>query len=176
MHIYLPEVKSKNGEAVDYLFREDLSRRFKDLSEGGSLLLKASAVCSGEKILISGSMEVSTKTNCSRCLEPFDYAFKTDFSEAFTIIKGSAIDKSIDDQAEQAANQLTVSGDYLYLDEYIRQMIILAQEYNPLCRIDCKGICPGCGVDRNRTTCQCSDNDNSIDVRLLKLKELSSGS
>ncbi|NLA05033.1 MAG: DUF177 domain-containing protein, partial [Firmicutes bacterium] len=43
--------------------------------------------------------------------------------------------------------------------------------YNPLCKPDCRGLCPGCGVDLNETTCSCED-ESRIDLRWQKLKEL----
>ncbi len=171
MQIYLPELMLKQGEAVDYSFVEDLAVCFDDFPEGGNLELSLAASLSGDQVVINGCLAVSTSAICSRCLEPFNQVFKTAFNEAFTILKISSVEKNRDAQAVETANKLTVSGDYLYLDEYIRQLIILAQEYNPLCNPGCKGICAGCGQDLNKSSCRCS-NSQIKDVRLLKLKEL----
>lgn len=175
MHIYLPEVILKDGEAVDFSFEEGLSDCFDDFSGSGNLNLLISVSCSGDKVMVSGSLDASVDVICSRCLEAFEHIFKTDFTEAFTIIKKVPTGDSPNILADETANMLTVTGDYLYLDEYIRQLIILAQDYSPLCKADCKGICAGCGVDLNNSFCLCSKDDSHIDVRLLKLKELKSG-
>lgn len=172
MHIYLPEIRSKPGEAVDYSFEEKLSDCFDDFWDGGALKLLISASSSGDKVIITGSLEVSALAVCSRCLEQFEHHFKTDFTEAFTILKIIPIDSSPEMLAAETANMLTVTGDYLYIDEYIRQLIILAQDYSPLCSSDCKGICASCGADLNKETCQCIKKDHVIDARLMKLKEL----
>lgn len=177
MNIYLPEVKSMSGEAVAYSFQHELSDCFDDFKENGNLILSVEACHSGDKIIIRGKLQTSIEAFCSRCLEPFVNHFETEFSDSFTLTKGSTADDDPESQALESANMLTVSGDYLYLDEYVRQLLILAQEYNPLCSADCKGICAGCGVDLNRSNCRCdiADNSSSIDMRLLKLRELRSG-
>jgi uncharacterized protein len=176
MYIYLPEVRLKSGEAVDYSFEEKLSDCFDDFKDSGSLILLISASSIGDKVVVTGSLEVSTLTICSRCLEQFEHSFITDFKEAFTVLKTAPFEDTPDFLAAEAANMLTVSGDYLYIDEYIRQLIILAQEYSPLCKPECRGICAGCGADLNKADCLCGKDDNLIDTRLLKLKELNSGS
>ena len=53
---------------------------------------------------------------------------------------------------------------------YIREAVLLELPYAPVCREDCKGLCPVCGVDRNRESCSC--NTERIDPRLAVLKEL----
>ncbi len=176
MFIYLPEIKSKLGEAVDYSFQKALDEYYNDFSEGGTLDLMVSATYTEDKVLISGSFEASFFVPCSRCLEAFTQQLKGKFTEVFTVVRGSSEDYTQENLADQTANMLTVHGDYLYLEEYIRQQIILVQEFRPLCKEECKGICAGCGADLNQSSCQCSTDDELIDVRLLKLKEYSSGS
>ncbi len=175
MYIYLPDIKSRSGENFDYRFNEELSDFYGDFSEGGTAQLIVKASHSGEEVMIRGSIEASVEAVCSRCLEPFVQKVKTNFTESFAVIKGSTAEETPLDLAVETANMLTVTGDVLYLDEYIRQLIILAEDHSPLCKPDCKGICSGCGADLNRHSCQCVEDDSDIDIRLLKLKELKSG-
>ena len=177
MFIYLPALKAKNGDTVDFVFNEDLSDSFDEFCEGDHLQLEIGARYTENKVIISGTITASIKSTCSRCLKQFDNHIKNEFQEIFTI--ESALDQtwSKEELASQTANFLTISGDYFYLDEYIRQLIIIAQDYNPLCIPDCKGICSGCGVDLNYSSCLCDDNsEETTDIRLLKLKEFLSDS
>jgi uncharacterized protein len=41
----------------------------------------------------------------------------------------------------------------------VREGWILAVPSFVLCREDCKGLCPMCGVDRNTTACSCASSD-----------------
>lgn len=172
MRIYLPEVKQKKGEALDYLFKEDLTEWFDDFSEGGTLTLQVSVSSSADKVLINGSFDAAIEVVCSRCLKNFKQHLKADFTESFNVLKEIPPDSTPHSLAEETANMYTVAGDYLYLDEYFRQLIILAQEYSPLCKPDCQGICAGCGTDLNNSSCSCNLDDEVVDIRLLKLKEL----
>ncbi len=176
MYIYLPEIRSRQGEVIDYSFKEELSKSFEDFSEGDTLTLKVEVSYSGGKVLISGSFEASIAMVCSRCLEPFKQKFRTNFREAFTVVQGPPAGDARHEIALETANMLTISGEYFYLDEYIRQLVILAQDYSPLCKPDCKGICAGCGTDLNYEACRCTESDDPVDLRLLKLKELRYGS
>lgn len=47
------------------------------------------------------------------------------------------------------------------ISEDIRTEITLALPMNLLCREDCRGLCPVCGADRNRTECSCEPEDAS---------------
>jgi uncharacterized protein len=47
-------------------------------------------------------------------------------------------------------------GDRLDLAPMVREVIVLDAPASPLCRDDCRGLCPQCGIDRNLDTCSCS--------------------
>ncbi|HSW35623.1 MAG TPA: DUF177 domain-containing protein, partial [Candidatus Limnocylindrales bacterium] len=174
MHIYLPEVKMKKGEAAAYNFEGNMADCFGDFTVHGEFKLSLSAAYCGDTVVVNGILEAITETDCSRCLETFQYFFETEFQEMFKILPGPPVSFDSTVLAVETANSLTVGGDYLYIDEYIRQLVILAQEYSPVCMPECKGICADCGSDLNKSICQCRKDDEFVDVRLLKLKELSS--
>lgn len=175
MFIYLPDVKNRLGEVSKFRFEQELNDFHADFSEGGTVKLVVEVSHSGTEVLIKGNIEATKKADCSRCLQPFTQSVNTSFIESFAVVKGSATEEKPADLAVETANMLTVTGDYLYLDEYIRQLIILAEEQSPICKPYCEGICSGCGVDLNLDSCRCVDDDSEIDVRLLKLKEYKSG-
>ncbi|MFO7951875.1 MAG: DUF177 domain-containing protein [Bacillota bacterium] len=175
MIIHLPDIKSKPGEALNYSFQVELDDYYDDFPEGGKVKINLNASYSEGEVLINGSFEASITAYCSRCLEPFVQVHKANFNELFTVVQGEFNEEASATLAEEAANRLIVSGDNLYLEEYIRQLIIVTQEYRPLCKPDCKGICDQCGTDLNQSSCQCNKDEDLIDVRLLKLKEYYSG-
>ena len=51
-----------------------------------------------------------------------------------------------------------MDGDATELDlgEAVREELILAVDPFVLCGPDCRGLCPRCGIDRNRETCDCN--------------------
>jgi len=175
MQIYIPDLRQKSQETASYSFETELSQVVEDYPAGAKLKLSVNASVSDDKIIIKGCFQVTTGEDCSRCLEQFVNLVEADFSEAFTVLKSYTEDNR-NVLASETANDLTVTGDYLYLDEYIRQQIILTQDLSPVCKPGCKGLCSECGADLNKAPCSCSRDKKIIDVRLLKLKDLSSGS
>lgn len=45
--------------------------------------------------------------------------------------------------------------DFLEIDQDIREQLLLGFPMKVLCSQDCKGLCPGCGVNLNKETCRC---------------------
>jgi uncharacterized protein len=54
-------------------------------------------------------------------------------------------------------------------DPLVEELLQLEIPLKPLCRPDCRGLCPRCGADRNTTPCDCREEG---DARLAKLKSL----
>ncbi|MDP9463474.1 MAG: DUF177 domain-containing protein, partial [Actinomycetota bacterium] len=48
-----------------------------------------------------------------------------------------------------------IVGDQIDLVAMVRENILLDAPVAPLCRPDCAGLCPTCGIDRNTATCDC---------------------
>lgn len=84
--------------------------------------------------------------------------------------KGAA--EAEDEGPEVAADDLDVfpfDGERVDLEPLLREQFVLAVPYAPLCREDCKGLCPQCGIDRNTGTCSCQ---KPIDPRFAGLAAL----
>jgi uncharacterized protein len=58
----------------------------------------------------------------------------------------------------------------LDLGEAIRQHAITNRPMKPLCRPDCRGLCPTCGANRNQQPCECKEA--SADPRWSALRQL----
>ena len=71
---------------------------------------------------------------CARCLETSESGLSQEFNLDYAIEKGL---------------------EFIELSEDIRQEIILSFPAKILCKDDCKGICPGCGVNLNKEQCTC---------------------
>ena len=64
---------------------------------------------------------------------------------------------------------LLLDNDEVDLGEVARTAFILEMDTKNLCSPDCKGLCPGCGVDLNVEPCRCK---KAVDPRLAKLAQL----
>ena len=55
------------------------------------------------------------------------------------------------------------SEEFIDLDPVIHDLILLDNPLKRLCTTNCKGLCPNCGTDLNKSSCKCvksNDNDN----------------
>lgn len=78
---------------------------------------------------VSGAMEI----NCGRCLEEFKLPLNRKANLYFPIETRNEID----------------------LTDNIREEVIISYPLKPLCRPDCRGLCPRCGQNLNQRKCQC---------------------
>jgi uncharacterized protein len=99
-------------------------------------------------ILVRADLEITEQTACSRCLKPLTLTLPIEFEEEFQATvdprSGHAIDEDRDPDAF-----LIDENHMLDLTEAVRQYRVATEEIAPLCRPDCKGLCPRCGADLN---------------------------
>jgi uncharacterized protein len=70
-------------------------------------------------------------------------------------------------------DHLYFEGPEVELDQYFREEVALEIPIQILCREDCRGLCPRCGVNWNRESCACakSEGEPRLDIlRNLKIK------
>ncbi|MDW5300280.1 MAG: DUF177 domain-containing protein [Sedimentibacter sp.] len=115
-----------------------------------------------DNILLNVTIKYTFLDECERCLENFDNTVETKF-EAIVVQK-------INEDEEFDEIQLLITDGCVVLDEIIKQMIYLSMPMKSLCKADCKGICPTCGVNLNYEKCKCENN--LTDPRFNKLKDL----
>lgn len=56
------------------------------------------------------------------------------------------------------ADKVYFHGPFIDLSTGIREAIILSQPINYLCKDDCLGLCPVCGINLNVKTCNCKSD------------------
>ena len=112
---------------------------------------------------LNGEVEGKIRLECSRCLAPFEQEITAQVAEAYTN-RPEALDP------EDADAVSFFEGDFIDIGPALVKAIFLELPMHPLCRPDCRGICPQCGADLNQTECSCKDN--TIDIRMAGLKSL----
>ncbi|SHE60162.1 uncharacterized protein SAMN05444392_10225 [Seinonella peptonophila] len=96
---------------------------------------------------------------CSRCLEEFDLPIELTWAETFTDLP----------VVDAEGVEVYPIGEALHLEPWVREAFLLQIPFVPICRDTCRGLCPSCGINRNKGICQC--NTEHIDPRLAKLQE-----
>ncbi len=109
----------------------------------------------GRELLVRGGLEQDFDLVCSRCGCDFDLTVKVpDFTVSI----------EADEKTE-----------FVDLTEELRESIILNLPNYPVCRVDCRGVCPQCGKNLNEGPCSCEHgrHDDRWDIldSLRKEKE-----
>jgi DUF177 domain-containing protein len=99
--------------------------------------LRLEAVMEG--VLVTGQAHAELVGECARCLEEIHDEVVADFQELFAYE-----DSDTAESADEDANRL--EGDLLDLEPVLRDAVVLALPFQPLCRDDCPGLCPECGA------------------------------
>jgi uncharacterized protein len=116
-----------------------------------------------------GRTETTLEVPCSRCLESMIVPVKTEFDlryQPHSTNTGEGEKEIEEDDLTTAFYQ----NDEIDLEQLMREQFYLALPMKPLCGEDCQGLCPICGANLNRTTCDCKVE--SEDPRLAPLAKL----
>jgi uncharacterized protein len=145
----------------------------------------------GTSVLLEVRVSSVMEMTCGRCLEPFTVPVYVDVTTRFVPpadfakvtaetaaragrLKAGEADEDNDEgvsapDGEDVVGLSEYRDDQIDLGEVVREQLYLALPMKPLCREDCKGLCPVCGVNRNRETCTCQQE--WVDPRMAELKK-----
>lgn len=94
-----------------------------------------------EGVLVSGTVSAPTTGECSRCLNPVTGDVEIYLTELFAY-PDSATEATTDDDDEVGR----VVDDMVDLEQPIIDAVGMQLPFSPVCRDDCPGLCPECGV------------------------------
>ena len=98
-----------------------------------------------EGVLVTGTATVALVGECARCLEAIDDDVTVDLQELFVYDDQRASDRDHgDDELEDETGRL--EDDLLDLEPLLRDAVVLALPFQPLCEDDCPGLCTECGA------------------------------
>jgi uncharacterized protein len=112
--------------------------------------------------LVRGRLNGSVNMACDRCTGPFELDIDVEF-DAFEMLPDGEYDGEPRVRLENGQLQLDMGA--ILWEEFA-----LTLPFKPLCSEDCKGICPGCGVDLNSGKCECKQEEG--DERLAVFRNL----
>ena len=93
-------------------------------------------------IRVTGTVAAAWATECRRCLTPLGEVATVAVDELYQV-------EPLDEDA------YLIEDGQLDLVPLVRETALIELDLERLCRDDCAGLCPVCGVDRNLTTCDC---------------------
>lgn len=131
--------------------------------------IAATITKSGRNILVRGKIKTKVSLPCARCLEFFEYSSDTDMDVTFM--------PTSEDLNEEPIQVKDVSPDVEFykddaetidISKIVRDQILLAIPFKPLCEESCKGLCPQCGANLNKISCGCNKSTFNLKFGMLR--------
>jgi uncharacterized protein len=111
-------------------------------------------------ILLQVAFQALIDLECVRCLTEFQQTLNVEYTELYAFSQRYMTDSGL----------IMPETGVIDLAPVLRDYILLEIPISPLCRPDCKGLCPVCGNNLNESTCH--HEEDSGDPRLASLKSL----
>jgi uncharacterized protein len=165
------DINEIEGEGISFDRRLDLSSL---TGSGADMLRVKRARIAGRAeredvgVILSARLDAIVEFACSRCTEPFEIELDVPFR--LTLVPLAAeLEEGETSIEDEDTSLFSAPGGKADLAQIAAEQIYLNLPLKPVCRGDCKGLCPQCGANRNTVECGCSGE--SIDPRLAPLLE-----
>ena len=93
-------------------------------------------------VAVAGTVRATWVGTCRRCLEPTTDTLVVPVREHFT-------------EGGDGEETYPLHDGEVDLEPMVRDAVLLELPQAPLCRPECLGLCPWCGVNRNEESCTC---------------------
>jgi DUF177 domain-containing protein len=118
--------------ALDLAAPEQYGAGAATVKEGTPMQLDVKLEGLHEGILVSAEIETEATGECVRCLDPVSIPLQVEFQELFAYSADEAFDFAVRD-------------DHVDLEPVVRDAVVLALPFQPVCRPDCPGLDPETG-------------------------------
>jgi uncharacterized protein len=107
---------------------------------GADLELDLTMQSVSEGVYVSGRVSGALAGECGRCLRVIDDTIEVTIAELYAYRNSTTDETAEEDEVGRLRDDL------IDLEPVVRDAVVLALPVNPVCRADCPGLCPDCGV------------------------------
>lgn len=132
----------------------------------------------GSILHLEGSVSGTVLAACDRCLRDVARDVREDFVTEIDLAEGraAAVDIGLDEPDLPVERvEGPDGGEAVDVTEEIRMRLAQAIPDRVLCRVDCRGLCPRCGADRNAGPCGCAESAPGVRNPFSSLGEFLEG-
>ncbi|SDM82536.1 YceD family protein [Actinomyces ruminicola] len=121
----------------------DLGAEMIGAQEGSPLVVDAELTSLDNGVLVRGTADVHLSGQCVRCLRDIAEDMTVSFDELYFTPEAARAQAA---EGDEEADELFIVGEAsLDLELALRDALVLALPFQPLCSKDCAGLCPQCG-------------------------------
>jgi uncharacterized protein len=116
----------------------------------------------GARLLFRGQLVGAVAADCGACLERFVHEFQEPVQLLLEPAPAGA--RLPEGGIELDPEDIEVGryeGEELDFEPLVMEILALAWPLQPRCQENCLGLCPVCGVNRNRESCSCAARERS---------------
>jgi uncharacterized protein len=113
------------------------------VEEGAPLHLEVRMESVVEGVLVTGSVRGTATGACVRCLDPVEESVDGTFQELFVHADRHVHHQEVGD--EGADEEYRIEDGLIDLEPVLRDTVVPALPFQPVCRPDCPGLCSECG-------------------------------
>nr|MBI3612561.1 DUF177 domain-containing protein [Nitrospirota bacterium] len=178
---HLSEIPAEGLQLTCAAQPDELQLEPGDARVRGEFDLAIEIVKAGRTVHVSGLLAGTFVRQCVRCLNDYDEPARIPFMADYrgeeppakpqpkrTKPRSEEEESEAEASIEEEEEPYLLVGDRLELAEMLREQIILATPMQPLCREDCRGLCPTCGQDLNERPCDCPGEKQDSPFAVLK--------
>jgi uncharacterized protein len=109
-------------------------------------------------LLVQGKFSGQTSLQCGRCLQDYEHSLYWDLTELYAFNSKSVTDSGliVPDDAQ------------IDLAPLVREYALLEIPISPVCKPNCRGLCPECGQNLNEQDCGHRPAENMSPFTVLK--------
>ena len=161
MRLNLREIIHVPGASLPFEFSLDLSGEvfFGEQPVTNPVLVSGRVRNTADVLTLEGTATSELEYTCDRCMKPF----RREKTVELQYLLAEAI------EGEDEEEIVLLEDGEVDIGELAYTAFILDMDTKHLCSEDCKGLCPGCGVDLNETACRCK---KQVDPRWAALEQL----
>ncbi|ROP43766.1 uncharacterized protein EDC03_1360 [Pseudokineococcus lusitanus] len=138
------------------------------VAEGSPVELDLRLEAVMEGVLVSGTARATSTGECVRCLDPIERELVVDLQELYTY-PGRAPEDDPDGTQDDLRE---LDDDLVDVEPVLRDAVVLALPFQPVCSPDCPGLCADCGA--RLADAEPGHHHDSVDPRWAALQGMAS--
>lgn len=145
LHVDVKELKGHPGAQHNFSRTveapEALGTVLVGIAEGSDLVLDLRVESVHEGVLLTGTASAEVAGQCGRCLDPISYPLTVDVMQLYSWDQEVPEAEGDDEETRVVTPDLVID-----LEPVLRDLMVSALPFQPVCAEDCQGLCSQCGI------------------------------
>ena len=139
-----------------------------DITRAGSVRARVHLQKKGsDRVLLTGDLTIPLVMECDRCLQEFDRKITHRFQVDLEVAENDVLEPEEHFCSAAEMDMLYLREPEIDIFHVLAQQVYLLMPGKKICSAECRGLCPHCGINRNKETCRCRPDDKPSPFAVL---------